>query len=120
MKTFRIVFSAILLTTMVTYSFAAAPDSITDAKNLRREVSRMIDAPDLNKMGVEETFVFVNFKVTENNEIIVLNVLGASDELCQTVKESLNHRKVSSVTADTEQEYNLRVNFVAEEARGKR
>ena len=120
MKTFRIVFSALLLTAFATASFASTPDSVTARKDLRREISRMLDAPDLDQLGLEETFVFINFKVDENNEIIVLNVLGVTDEICEQVKESINHRKVDGLGLDSNQEYNLRVNFVAESAIAKR
>ena len=120
MKTFRIVFSALLLTAFVTASFASTPDSATAAKDLRREISKMIEAPNLEQLGMKETFVFINFKVNENNEIIVLNVLGVTDEICEQVKESINHRKVEGLGRDKAQEYNLRVNFVAEGALAKR
>lgn len=119
MKTFRIVLSAILLTAFATASFASNPDSASAAKELRREISRMIESPDLNQLGVEETFVFINFKVNENNEIIVLNVLGMTDEICELVKESIDHHKVAGLGLKADQEYNLRVNFVAEGAYAK-
>lgn len=120
MKTIRIVLSALLLTAFATASFAYNPDSASARKDLRREISRMIEAPDLNKMGVAETFVFINFRVNENNEIIVLNVLGVTDDICEQVKASINNRKVEGLGLDKAQEYNLRVNFVAEGALTKR
>lgn len=120
MKTIRIVFSTILLTAFVSASIASTPDSTSATEDLRREISRMIEAPDLIQLGMEETFVFINFKVDENNEIIVLNVLGVTDEICEQVKASIDHHKVEGLGLDKDQEYNLRVNFVAEGAYAKR
>jgi hypothetical protein len=114
MKAFRFSLIIALCLFVGTQSFAT---SIIDSnKDLRREVSKMIDTPDLEAYGLTETMVFVNFTINENNEIIVLDVVSENDDIRETVFNSLNLRKVNTSGLEPEVNYTVKVAFRAEQA----
>ncbi|MCG8330312.1 MAG: hypothetical protein MI974_21620 [Chitinophagales bacterium] len=114
MKTIRISLFVALCLFIGTQSFANTIDENT--RTLRKEVARMIDAPDMESYGVSETYVFVNFTISENNEIVVLEVVADNEDLSQFVFQSLNNRKLKASTEDMQAgtEYNLKIAFRAE------
>lgn len=91
-------------------SFANTPDNL-DSRQLRRQVSRMIEAPELDELGISETYVFVNFEINENNEIVVLEVLADDERLSRHVFENLNKRKVNARGLEIEDTYNIKIAF---------
>lgn len=114
MKIFCIVFFVFLFIVFVIVFFVFVFDSVIVVKDLCCEIFKMIEVLNLEQLGMKEIFVFINFKVNENNEIIVFNVFGVIDEICEQVKESINYCKVEGFGLDKVQEYNLWVNFVVE------
>jgi len=94
-------------------SFATTPDD-SDSRQLRRQVSRMIEAPELDHLGLSETYVFVNFEINENNEIVVLEVVADDERLSRHVFENLNNRKVNTRGLTAEDTYNLKIAFRTE------
>ncbi|MCO6477106.1 MAG: hypothetical protein J5I94_10825 [Phaeodactylibacter sp.] len=115
MKTFRISF--VLAFCFMATSFAfSAPADVSPNSELRKEVAKLIKAPELSKKGIAETHAFINFMVNEDNEIVVLNVVSDNDYIKEYVKESLNRKKVEADGLETFTEYNIRIAFRSEKA----
>ncbi|TXB67656.1 hypothetical protein [Phaeodactylibacter luteus] len=113
MKTFKFAFVLSLLALTAVSTWAKSPDSLTTTKELRKEVARLIDSPDLLSLGVQETFAFVHFEVSSSQEIIVKEVRAQTPEIAQQIRQNLHLHKVSSDFTPG-QCYNLKVSFVAE------
>ena len=109
MKTFRISLILALSLFVSAQSFAAPIDD--NSKNLRKEIAKMIEAPDLSSFDLSETYVFINFTVNDNNEIVVQNIKADNEEIRLFVYNNLNKRKVNAEGLSTDTNYNLKVAF---------
>ena len=113
MKTFRI--SIVLAFCLLATRFAfAAPAEVSPNSELRKEVARLIHAPELSKKGIAETYAFIHFTVNEDNEIVVLDVVSDSEYIREYIKQSLNNQKVGAEGLEAFTEYNMRVAFRSE------
>ncbi|MCB0572773.1 MAG: hypothetical protein KDC66_23555 [Phaeodactylibacter sp.] len=115
MKTFR--FFILSFVCLMAGSFAfATPPAVQSNTELRREVAKMIQAPELSKHGICEAQVYVCFTVDENNEIVVLDVVADNDYLKEYVAKSLNKQKIDTEGVEAYAKYGLKVAFRSEKA----
>jgi len=110
MKAISLVFS-IALSFFAFTSLAAAPNSGEDTQQLRRELARMIDAPQLEQLGMDHTLAFVSFTINEANEIEVEGVAAANDAIEAHIKQELNGRKIKLADLQHGQAYRLKITF---------
>jgi len=117
MKNFRFSF-VLAVCFLISSSAFSAPFGVDGSPNseLRKEVVKLIQAPELSKEGIAETFAFINFTVNERNEIVVLNVVSDSDYIREYIKQRLNKQKVDATGLEAFTEYNVKVAFRSEMA----
>ncbi|MCB0581181.1 MAG: hypothetical protein KDD10_17955 [Phaeodactylibacter sp.] len=113
MKTFRISFVLSFCLLAASFSFAS-PAEVSPNSELRKEVARLIHAPELSKKGIAETQAFINFTVNEDNQIVVLNVVSDNEYIKEYIRECLNNQKVDASGLQAFAEYNIRVAFRSE------
>jgi len=116
MKTMRISLFLVLSLFISTQTFANTMPEDFNKQQLRRQVSRMIDAPKLSELGITKTYVFVNFEINKDNEIVVIEVVADDERLSRHVFESLNKRKVNTNGLTPDAAYNLKIAFQKENA----
>jgi len=110
MKTFSFAFSLVLCL-FATTTVSAAPETGEDTQQLRREIARMIDAPKLEQIGLDETMAVVGFTINSDNEIVVQGVAAANDEIVAHVKQELNGRALKNTDLKVGTLYRLKVQF---------
>ena len=115
MKTFRISFVLSFCFLAASFAFAAPVDAKPNSE-LRKEVAKLIKAPELSKKGISESYAFINFMVNENKEIVVLNVVSDSDYIKEHIKKSLEHQRVDAKGLDAFTEYNIKIAFRSEKS----
>lgn len=113
MKTFRISFVLALCFLAGGFAFAD-PAGFTPNSELRKEVAKLIKAPELSKQGIAETYAFIHFTVNENHEIIVLDVVSDSEYIKAYIGQSLNRQKVEAPGLQPYAGYNIKVAFRSE------
>jgi hypothetical protein len=109
MKTFRISLIVALSLFVSAQSFATNIDG--NSKNIRKEIAKMIDAPDLSTYDLSETYVLINFTINDDNEIVVQHITADNEEIRSFVFNNLNNRKVNVDGLQTDTSYNLKVSF---------
>ena len=110
MKAISFVFS-IALSLFAFSSLSAAPDTGEAIQQLRREVVRMIDAPQLDQLGMDHTLAFVSFTINEANEVVVRGVAAADEAIETHIKQELNGRTIKLSDLERGQTYRLKVTF---------
>lgn len=110
MKAISFVFS-IALSLFAFSSLSATPNTGEATQQLRRELARMIDAPQLDQLGLDHTLAFVSFKINEANEIVVEGVAAADEAIEAHIKQELNGRKIKLSDLEHGQTYRLKITF---------
>lgn len=110
MKTFSFAFSLVLFLFAATTA-TATPESGEDTQQLRREIARMIDAPQLEQIGLDETMAVVSFTINDDNEIVVQGVAAAKEEIVAHIKQELNGRALKYTDLEVGTLYSLKVQF---------
>lgn len=117
MKSVQISLRALILVCFVsaaTLLQAASPNTLTN-QAVRKEVTKMIQNPELSKNGITSGDVIVNFKINEDNKVELINVASQHSYLKNFVKEKLQNKEVAVENPSTSQEYNIKISFETEQ-----
>lgn len=116
MKTFQISnlsFAIAALFCLLSVSSIKANDfGPTDA--LRKEVARLVQAPELTKYGIEGSKAIINFTLNQDNEMVVLNVIADNTYIEDFIHQRLNNVKVKTKGLDQFMSYNISILFRSE------
>ena len=116
MKTIQISLRAIALICFIstaTLLQAASPNVATN-QMIRKEVTKMVQNPQLIKNGIQAGEVIINFTINDANELVLLDVASRHPYLEKFVKEKLDRQKVGIENLSTGEEYNIKISFQAE------
>ncbi len=83
-------------------------------QDLRKEVFRLIQNPELSKHGIKAAEVFVQFEVDEKGQINVLEVKSESDYLKTFITKRLNRQTLNIDNVPDGVNYNIKVAFESE------
>lgn len=90
MKNARLSFAFCLL--LCTSAFAH-PTTLSDY--LRKEVTRLIQSPELLKNGIEVELVNVQFSINEKGYLEIIHVGTDNGYLKEWIFDSINHKKIN-------------------------
>ena len=116
MKTIQISLRAIALVCFIstaTLLSAASPNALAN-QMVRKEVTKMIQNPELNKNGIKAGDVLVSFTINKENEVVLLDIASNHTYLKNFVKEKLHNQKVTTDNVGVGQEYNIKISFESE------
>ncbi len=113
MKTFKSAFYSLLVLAATLFSTQVfAGDIVVPQSNqVRSALTKMIQNPNLKDNGISEAELFLQFKIDEKGEIILMNINTDSDYLVAFAKEKLHHQKIDLVDVPPNTVYNLKVKF---------
>ncbi len=113
MKTFKSALYSLLVLAATLFSTQAFAGNIVENKSIevRSALSKMIQNPNLKDNGISEAELYLQFKIDEKGEIILMNINTDSDYLVAFAKEKLHHQKLDLVDVPPNSVYNLRVKF---------
>ncbi len=100
---------AILLFATSTFATNPTTDPKVAKQELRSEIIQLIKSPILE--GLEEVDAKISFMISDDNEVIVLNVKTASNYIDGFVKKRLNYKTVNVDGLKKNKAYFLKVNF---------
>jgi hypothetical protein len=113
MKSIRL-FSVLAFSILLGSVAFANDQSLAAAKELRKEVSKLVQDPELAKYGIEEAEVSVHFTIDEDNRLVVLNVASDIPYLEEFIKQRLDLKKISVAGLEAFVRYNVKISFESE------
>ncbi|MFK7810459.1 MAG: hypothetical protein AB8F74_21820 [Saprospiraceae bacterium] len=113
MKTFKSVILSSLVIAATLFSTTASANNIVETRNaqVRAELTKMIQNPDLKAHGISESELYIQFTVDESGEILLTAINTDSDYLVAFAKEKLHHQKLDLADIPPNSTFNLRVKF---------
>ena len=112
MKTFQILVALSFVLFVSTSTFANETALRPDSQ-LKKEVARLVQNPELNKNGIKEAEVQITFMVNKANEIVVLKVDTPDQYLKTFIKQKLDNQRIDlDVPVDTS--FNITFSFHSE------
>ena len=87
-----------------TTNYASTPD-------VRSELVKLIQNPNLKQHGITEADVQIQFTIEENGMINILNVKTGNDYLAAFIKEKLNNKKLTTKNVKEDLVYYLSIKF---------
>lgn len=82
-------------------------------KNVRSEVVKYVQNPDLWEHNIEEAVVHIRFMINEKHELEVLNLKGDNEYIEDFVKERLHHQKLNTQNVPFNTPCNVKIVFRA-------
>ena len=115
MKTIRL-FVVLSFALFISSTLSAYPNDnpLGPNEDLRKEVVKLIQNPELSKNGIQKAEVVISFTVKENGKIELLKVSANNEYIEDFVKERLEDQKVTVDGVAPKANYNLKVSFESE------
>lgn len=88
--------------------------SAADTKEVRKEVVRLIQTPELAKNGIKSADVFIKFTVEDDGTINVLKVKTDNEYLKNFITEQLDEQQLDVKSATATTDYNIKIAFQSE------
>ena len=113
MKTSKLSLIGIILFSTILFSSNSIAKSTVDtsATNLRTELVKMIQNPNLKEHGIVEAEIHLQFTIGPKGEIKVLKVNSENKYLNDFVREKLNNQRINIENINKETVYYLVVKF---------
>ena len=112
MKTFQILVALSLTLFVCTSSFANV-NALSPTSQLKKEVTKLVQNPELSKNGIKEADVKITFMINRVNEIVVLKVDTQNPYLETFIKEKLDNQKLD-IDVPTDTNFNITFSFNSE------
>lgn len=115
MKTIRLLAGAFILAllSMSSNAYANNGDDPETISNLRSDIVKLVDAPNLGENGINTAEVKLRFYVNADQEIVVVNTGTENNYLDSFLKNRLNYQKVKDKNLKPGM-YNLKITFKSE------
>jgi divalent metal cation (Fe/Co/Zn/Cd) transporter len=112
MKAIRLITLTLGLALLMTFNADAKnkPESVED--QLRDKITQLISRPDLKLVPLHERSVSVEFIVTRENKLVVLEIDTYNDVLEKYIKKKLNYKKVAVKGVQKMLTYRVDLSFV--------
>lgn len=116
MKTLKSGLFSLLVLFAMSFSNPALAGNIDDSPNatnnsLRNQLTKMVQNPNLQEHGLSEAELYLQFKVTEDGEILLLAVNTDSDYMLEFAKEKLHRKKIDLIDVPPNAVYTIRIKF---------
>ena len=79
--------------------------------NLRSQVVKLIQNPNLLDHGITEAVIDIKFKIDDEGEIVLQELSSEYNYLIEFIKHKLHHQKIEITDQGKNQVYYLRINF---------
>ncbi|RLD18044.1 MAG: hypothetical protein DRI69_11050 [Bacteroidetes bacterium] len=120
MNAFRLLKRTRTLTLALAMVLVTIPAFSTDSKNkpdspdelLREKITQLVRNPDLKLIPIHEREVTVEFFVTRENKIVVLDVGTFNKVLEKYIKQKLNYKKIAVKGVRKMMPYKIELAFV--------
>lgn len=109
-------FFVALMLTLASLFAKANPviDNTQGSESLRKAITRLMDNPELSKLGIKEAEAEIRFMIDEYQRVYVLEVITDNDDLAQLIKDRLHKKKVNADDIAFFTKYNVKVAFSSE------
>ena len=112
MKTIRFLTITLVLATFTVFSADAKNKPDSPEQLLRDKISELVRKPDLKLVPIHEREVTVEFIITHDNKVVVLDVDTYNAILEKYIKEKLNYQKISVKGVRKMMPYRIKLSFV--------
>ena len=85
-----------------------------DTKEVRKEVIRLIQTPELAKNGIKSADVFLQFTLEDDGTINVLNVKTDNEYLKNFITQQLDEQQLDIKSTSATTDYNIKIAFQSE------
>ena len=112
MKTIRFLTLTLALAAFTVISTAAKTKPDGPDELLREKITQLVRKPDLKLVPIHEREVTVEFIITRENKIVVLDVDTYNDVLEKYIKKKLNYHQISVKGVRKMMPYRIELAFV--------
>lgn len=90
------------------------PETGKGAASLRKAITRLMDNPELSKLGIKEAEAEICFMIDENQQVQVQEVITDNEDLAELIKKRLHNKKVNAEDIAFFTSYKVKVAFSSE------
>ncbi|NUQ23919.1 MAG: hypothetical protein HUU34_08195 [Saprospiraceae bacterium] len=114
MKTKSFLFAVMLGLMAWSVQASPIPETGKGAESLRKAITRLMENPELSKLGIKEAEAEIRFIIDEYQHVQILEVITDNEDLAQLIKDRLHQKKVDAQYIEFFTKYNVKVAFSSE------